>query len=174
MPAKLDRCVQDLMNDPDFKPYKGRTKEQSAYAVCNSQVKKSNDPVGVCFSNLMKDPNFKPPAGKTKAQAAYAACKENVDQPGELNEMKSYLMSQDSKKLNKEKINMTLKKMLFKGRGAIEDQVKHLKDMLRNDFSPKLKQMLREEIRRLEEKMSNMDKGYGDKKKKCPNCGHKM
>lgn len=39
-PAALDRCVEALMADPDFKPEEGRTKEQSAYAVCNARIGK--------------------------------------------------------------------------------------------------------------------------------------
>jgi len=42
-PAELDRCVQALMDDPDFKPKEGRTKEESAYAVCNAQLNKKNE-----------------------------------------------------------------------------------------------------------------------------------
>jgi hypothetical protein len=38
-PAELDECVEALMNDPDFKPQEGRTKEESAYAVCQSRLK---------------------------------------------------------------------------------------------------------------------------------------
>ena len=39
-PAKLDRCVADLMADPDFKPQEGRTKEESAHAVCTVSINK--------------------------------------------------------------------------------------------------------------------------------------
>lgn len=38
-PAKVEECVRSLMSDPDFKPQEGRTKEESAYAVCNSKLK---------------------------------------------------------------------------------------------------------------------------------------
>ncbi len=38
--SKLDRCVADLMDDPEFKPQEGRTKEQSAFAVCTESINK--------------------------------------------------------------------------------------------------------------------------------------
>ena len=41
---KLDRCVSDLMSDPNFKPRSGQTKEEAAFAVCNSRVGKQQDP----------------------------------------------------------------------------------------------------------------------------------
>lgn len=37
MPAQVERCVAAIMKDPKFKPMKGRTKEQSAWAVCNAK-----------------------------------------------------------------------------------------------------------------------------------------
>lgn len=48
MPPKVDACVRSLMDSPKFKPKKGRTKEQSAWALCNwlnSQGKLSDVPV---------------------------------------------------------------------------------------------------------------------------------
>lgn len=65
-----------------------------------------------------------------------------------------------------------MKNLIYKGRGAVEDQIKHLKDMLQNDFAPKLKEAIRSEISRLEGKLKGM-KAYDDKGK-CPKCGHKM
>lgn len=41
-PAELDRCVSALMADPDFKAQDGRTKEQSAYAVCQARLGKGD------------------------------------------------------------------------------------------------------------------------------------
>ena len=43
MPEQVDNIVNSLMNDPDFTPEQGRTKEESAYAVANSQVKQLNN-----------------------------------------------------------------------------------------------------------------------------------
>ena len=43
MPEQVDNIVNALMNDPDFTPEQGRTKEESAYAVANSQVKQLNN-----------------------------------------------------------------------------------------------------------------------------------
>lgn len=40
-PAKLDRCVEGIMSDPEFKPTDGRSKEESAYAICTAQLEKS-------------------------------------------------------------------------------------------------------------------------------------
>lgn len=41
-PEKLDRCVADLMADPDFKPKNSsQTKEQAAFAVCTESLEKS-------------------------------------------------------------------------------------------------------------------------------------
>jgi len=42
MPAAVDRCVEHLMNDPNFKPRKGKTKEESAWAVCQATVGKKD------------------------------------------------------------------------------------------------------------------------------------
>ena len=36
--AKVERCVEHLMNDPKFKPKKGRTKKESAWAVCRESI----------------------------------------------------------------------------------------------------------------------------------------
>ena len=43
MPEQVDNIVNSLMNDPDFTPEQGRTKEESAYAVANSQIKQLNN-----------------------------------------------------------------------------------------------------------------------------------
>jgi len=43
MPKELDDCVRALMADPDFKPQAGRTKEESAYAVCQAKLGKKRD-----------------------------------------------------------------------------------------------------------------------------------
>jgi len=43
-PEALDRCVQHLMDDPDFKPRDpSQTKEQAAYAVCQAQLQKKKE-----------------------------------------------------------------------------------------------------------------------------------
>lgn len=42
MPERLDRCVRQLVADPDFKPReKGQSKRSAAYAVCTSALKKA-------------------------------------------------------------------------------------------------------------------------------------
>ena len=41
MPKKLEDCVAKLLADPKFKPMKGKTKKESAYAVCNASIKES-------------------------------------------------------------------------------------------------------------------------------------
>ncbi len=38
MPKKFDRCV--LKVSKTVRPYKGRTKKQSAYAICRAQLDK--------------------------------------------------------------------------------------------------------------------------------------
>lgn len=221
MPQAVEDCRKRLMADPDFKPRKGQTKEEAAWAVCMATVGKKS---------IKKQKSYSIPSSvKAEAKRGLAWRKEfgrggtsvglntartlaNDTSVGEekIRHIAKYFPRHESDKsgkgwkkgdegypsngriawalwggeagkswssekvrvLNREEKNMTLRNMLFKGRGAVEDQIKHLRDMLRNDFSPKLKEMLREEIRRLEAKLSNMDKGYGDKKKKCPNCGH--
>ena len=40
MPAEVERCVKKLMADPKFKPKDGKTKKESAFAVCQSAQKK--------------------------------------------------------------------------------------------------------------------------------------
>lgn len=37
--AAVDRCVKKLLADPKFKPRAGRTKKQSAIAVCIASIK---------------------------------------------------------------------------------------------------------------------------------------
>jgi len=37
--AAVERCVSSLLADPKFKPKKGRTKKQSAIAVCIASIK---------------------------------------------------------------------------------------------------------------------------------------
>lgn len=41
MPEQVERCVEAIMRDPDFKPQKGRTKEESAWAVCTAKYQES-------------------------------------------------------------------------------------------------------------------------------------
>lgn len=36
--AKLDRCVEDILSRKDFTPKKGRTRKESAFAICTSQI----------------------------------------------------------------------------------------------------------------------------------------
>jgi hypothetical protein len=36
--SKIDSCVEEKMKDPNFKPQSGRSKKQSAYAVCTASV----------------------------------------------------------------------------------------------------------------------------------------
>lgn len=38
-PKEVEDCVKAIMADPDFKPQEGRTKEESAWAVCQSKHK---------------------------------------------------------------------------------------------------------------------------------------
>lgn len=40
-PKQVDECVKALKADPDFKPQKGKTKEESAWAVCQAKYGKS-------------------------------------------------------------------------------------------------------------------------------------
>ncbi len=42
--AKLDSCVKQLMADPKFKPKGGKSKEESAYAVCQESIKSGITP----------------------------------------------------------------------------------------------------------------------------------
>jgi hypothetical protein len=39
-PKKVEECVEALMSDPEFKPQGGKTKEDSAWAVCQSKFGK--------------------------------------------------------------------------------------------------------------------------------------
>jgi len=41
-PKMVDDCVDALMEDPDFKPEPGRTKEEAAHAVCNARFAEKN------------------------------------------------------------------------------------------------------------------------------------
>jgi len=40
---RIEKCVNDLLSDPDFKPQKGRTKKQSAIALCKSTITRSEE-----------------------------------------------------------------------------------------------------------------------------------
>ena len=42
-PKEMDDCVKHLMADPNFKPKEGRSKEESAYAVCQSRMKEHRE-----------------------------------------------------------------------------------------------------------------------------------
>lgn len=41
-PQKVEDCVTALMADPDFKPQEGKTKKDSAWAVCQAQYQKTH------------------------------------------------------------------------------------------------------------------------------------
>lgn len=65
-PAKLDRCVEDLIADPDFKPHdSNQTKEQAAFAVCTAAIEK------VRGTDLKKVANYlsKHPLSKSSLQS---------------------------------------------------------------------------------------------------------
>jgi|TARA_R110002126_G_scaffold7_4_gene124 hypothetical protein len=60
MPDEIDNIVASLMQDPDFSPEEGRTKEESAHAVANSRVntmKKANAALSLAkmFPNWTED-----------------------------------------------------------------------------------------------------------------------
>ncbi|MEA3357315.1 MAG: hypothetical protein U9Q67_02675 [Patescibacteria group bacterium] len=58
MTKKVDDCVKRLMADKDFKPLKGKTKEESAWAVCNAKHKKDKKECNICDitdDNLFKE-----------------------------------------------------------------------------------------------------------------------
>lgn len=40
MPAEFDKCVRGMMSNPDFKPKEGKSKKDSAYAICTTQYQK--------------------------------------------------------------------------------------------------------------------------------------
>ena len=48
-PKDVEDCVRSLMGDPEFKPKEGRTKEESAWAVCQSKVGKTK-PEGITMT----------------------------------------------------------------------------------------------------------------------------
>ena len=37
---KMEKCVSDIMSNSKFKPYQGRTKKESAIAVCKASMAK--------------------------------------------------------------------------------------------------------------------------------------
>jgi len=41
--ARIESCVQKKMSDPNFKPQKGRTKKESAIAVCKAAISRSEE-----------------------------------------------------------------------------------------------------------------------------------
>lgn len=42
MPKEYDDCVKGVMGNTDFKPQKGRTKKESAHAICTKQFMKKH------------------------------------------------------------------------------------------------------------------------------------
>jgi hypothetical protein len=40
MPPSVENCVKRLLGDPDFKPYTGQSKKDSAWAICTAQYEK--------------------------------------------------------------------------------------------------------------------------------------
>jgi len=43
MPAWVEKCVKGIMDDSNFKPREGRTKEESAWAICTSKYQKQKE-----------------------------------------------------------------------------------------------------------------------------------
>ena len=43
MPKKVEECVKKVLANKDFKPFKGKTKEESAWAICQAQYKKDKE-----------------------------------------------------------------------------------------------------------------------------------
>ena len=41
--SRIEGCVSKLMADTDFKPRKGRTKKESAIAICKTSITKSEE-----------------------------------------------------------------------------------------------------------------------------------
>lgn len=39
MPESVDACVESILADPNFKPKDGKTKKESAFAICNAEYK---------------------------------------------------------------------------------------------------------------------------------------
>jgi len=42
MPKEYDNCVKGIMGNPKFKPQKGRTKKESAHAICTKKFMKKH------------------------------------------------------------------------------------------------------------------------------------
>ena len=41
--GRIEKCVSSIMADPDFKPKKGRTKKESAIAICKTSITRSDE-----------------------------------------------------------------------------------------------------------------------------------
>ena len=54
MPQKLDDCVDKLMSDPKFKSLKDKSKKESAFAVCQTSIKKSSEPMDI-YNSMKAD-----------------------------------------------------------------------------------------------------------------------
>lgn len=81
MPKELDECVNALMNDPDFKPEKGKSKKESAFAICNAKLKDKSSELDLNKFNF----NFsiKKADKKERIIEGYANIEE-IDRHGEL------------------------------------------------------------------------------------------
>ena len=55
MPKSVDDCVKALMANPDFEPQEGKTKEDSAWAVCQTQHKAQG---GIILEQITEPVNF--------------------------------------------------------------------------------------------------------------------
>lgn len=59
MPAQFDKCVRDLMADPDFKPKKeGQSKKDAAYAVCTASYKKAHGKNPMASAQYVEDVRY--------------------------------------------------------------------------------------------------------------------
>jgi hypothetical protein len=59
MPQALEDCVQAILSDPDFKPQEGRTREESAYAICQAQSGKACEITDSKLKKFAEDRIFK-------------------------------------------------------------------------------------------------------------------
>ena len=83
MPSAVDRCVEHLLNDPNFKPRKGKTREESAWAICQASVgKKDVDTEDLIHKRFLYAPILK--TGETNDDYLAVLTDTSIDRDNEI------------------------------------------------------------------------------------------
>ena len=78
--AKLDRCVEAKIGDPKFKPRPGRTKKQSAYAICTASVLGKTSSIEEVKANATEKPAAQTSSDSNKEDVLLAPIIASMDE----------------------------------------------------------------------------------------------